>query len=193
MGVSGGSVRTPPLEATIPPVDAPRPLFWTSLEATKQRRRLPCRNPIGTYVETTACGAPTPPPHQQHHRDNIRYTPPAHLPGGPPPGHAAVPNSNTFMQRNGRHPIYPSGTPTGTPLRRTPFAHIGGLPGHAAVPNSGNPPAHPLGRAMANPSGASLRQIRRPPRACGGFQQQHPSGTPLSRARAHPSGAPPPT
>ena len=62
--------------------------------------------------------------------------------------------------------------------------HIGGLPGHVAVPNSDTPPAHPLSRAMAHPSGAPLRPHRRPPRACGGFQQQHPSGAPRkSRSR----------
>ena len=39
--------------------------------------------------------------------------------------------------------------------------------------------AHPFWRAMAHPSGAPLCPHRRPPRACGGFQQRRPSGTHL--------------
>ena len=76
-----------------------------------------------------------------------------------------------------------------------PFVHIGGLPGHAAAPNSDTLPAAPSGtpprQGYGTPSGAPLRPHRRPPRACGGFQQRHPSSTPPP---AHPprqgSGAP---
>ena len=75
---------------------------------------------------------------------------------------------------------------------------------HPDLPNTSIPwgrleldtPPHPKPKPIP---GAPLRPHRRPPRACGGFQQRHPSGTsprhtppahPLGRAMAHTSGAP---
>ena len=59
-----------------------------------------------------------------------------------------------------------------------------------AAPFLRPPPARPLGRAMAHPSGVPLRP-HRPPRACGGFQQRHP-GTPPAQPPRQGYGTPPP-
>ena len=96
-----------------------------------------------------------------------------------PPGHAAVSNNGTPPAQPLRHT--PSAGLWHTPPAH-PSAHIGGLPGHAAAPKSGTPPAPPFGtpprQGYGTPSGAPFRPHRRPPRACGSFQQRHPSGTP---------------
>ena len=100
----------------------------------------------------------------------------AHPSGAPlrphrrPPGACSGLNSDTA---SGTSPREGYGTP---------------LPEHQAAQQRRPPLAHPYSRATAYPSGIPILPHRRPPRACGGFQQWRPTGTPLRQPQ---SGAPP--